>query len=143
MSHDIDFSTGEPAIAYVGETPWHKLGEKLQEGQSIGEWVRAARLDWDLERLPVQYSFDGTLRTMNDRLVLVRSDTGTALSVVSGDYQIVQPKEVLEFYRDLVNYYGYALETAGALDGGRKIWALARTGKTWDAHGAYGDTLAA
>ena len=38
--------------------------------------------------------------------------------------RIVQPKEVLEFYRELVKEYGYTLETAGALDGGRKVWAL-------------------
>jgi phage/plasmid-like protein (TIGR03299 family) len=46
----------------------------------------------------------------------------------SGDYKIVQPKEVLEFYRDLMGEYGYTLDTAGALDHGRKVWALAKTG---------------
>ena len=130
MSHEIDLSTGLPAIAYVGERPWHELGEKLPEGQSIEVWLKAARLEWELRRLPVQYLVDGKLRTMDDRFVLVRSDTHAALSVVSGDYQIVQPKEVLEFYRDLVTHYGYKLETSGALDGGRKVWALARTGMT-------------
>ena len=100
MSHEIDLSTGLPAIAYVGERPWHELGEKLPEGQSIEVWLKAARLEWELRRLPVQYLVDGKLRTMDDRFGLVRSDTHAALSVVSGDYQIVQPKEVLEFYRD-------------------------------------------
>lgn len=65
-------------------------------------------------------------------MLLARSDTQAALSVVSGDYQVVQPKAVLEFYRDLVEQRGYPLETAGALAGalagGRKVWALARTG---------------
>lgn len=50
------------------------------------------------------------------------------LSIVSDDYQIVQPREVLEFYRELMELYGYTLETAGALDSGRKVWALAKTG---------------
>ncbi len=127
MAHEIDDSTGRPAIAYVGETPWHELGEKLPEGQSIETWLKAARLQWELKRLPVQYLVDGRLRTMDDRFVLVRSDTQAALSVVSAEYQIVQPKEVLEFYRGLVESFGYTLETAGALDGGRKVWALAKT----------------
>lgn len=61
-------------------------------------------------------------------MLLARSRTQAALSVVSGDYQVVQPKAVLEFYRDLVEQRGYPLETAGALAGGRKVWALARTG---------------
>jgi len=36
----------------------------------------------------------------------------------------------LEFYRDLTDVSGYELETAGVLKGGRKFWALARTGQT-------------
>jgi phage/plasmid-related protein TIGR03299 len=52
------------------------------------------------------------------------------LSVVSNRYQVVQPREVLEFYRDLTEVSGYELETAGILKGGRKFWALARTGQT-------------
>lgn len=129
MSHDIDFSTGKPAMAYVGEEPWHGLGEKLPEGQPIEVWIEAARLNWDLQRMPVQYLVNGALRTMTHRFVLARSDTHEALSVVSSDYSIVQPREVLEFYRDLVSSYGYTLETAGALNGGRKVWGLARTGR--------------
>jgi phage/plasmid-like protein (TIGR03299 family) len=134
MAHEIDLSTGKPAIAYVGETPWHGLGEKLPEHAPIEVWIKAAGLDWELKRLPVQYLVDAKLRVMADRFVLSRSDTGTALSVVSSDYHIVQPKEVLEFYRDLVTSFGYSLETAGALNGGRKVWALAKTGKITLAH---------
>ncbi len=36
---------------------------------------------------------------------------------------------MLEFYRDLTEVSGYELETAGVLKGGRKFWALARTGQ--------------
>jgi phage/plasmid-like protein (TIGR03299 family) len=143
MAHEIDLSTGKPAIAYVGEKPWHGLGEKLPEGVPIDTWLQAARLDWELKRLPVQYLVDGRVRTMDDRFVLVRSDTDAALSVVSGDYQIVQPREVLEFYLELVTLYGYALETSGALDGGRKVWALARTGMSDAVHSGGEDELAA
>ena len=62
--------------------------------------------------------------------MVYRSDTKTPLSVVSNRYQVVQPREVLEFYRDLTGVSGYELETAGILKGGRKFWALARTGQT-------------
>ena len=127
MAHDIDQSTGKPAMAYVGEKPWHGLGEKLPDGQPIETWVKAARLDWELARLPVQYLVDGMHWTMDGQFVLARSDTHEALSIVSDDYKIVQPAEVLEFYRDLMGDYGYKLETAGALDHGPKVWALART----------------
>ena len=128
MSHDLDESTGKPAMAYVGERPWHGLGEALPPDQDIETWVKAARLDWGIEMLPVNYQMGGRNHVMPERFVLARSDTQAALSVVSGDYRVVQPKEVLEFYRDLVEERHYQLETAGALDGGRKVWALARTG---------------
>ena len=141
MSHDLDFSTGTPAMAYVGEAPWHRLGEKLPEGQSIDEWTRAARLAWKIQMLPVQYPFEGLLRTMPGRFVLARDDTGAALSVVSADYQVVQPAKVLEFYRDLVKDRHYTLETAGAFDGGRKVWALAKTGLVADVAGDAADQL--
>ena len=143
MSHGIDESTGKPAMAYVGERPWHGLGEKLEKGQPLEVWMGAARLNWEIERKPVQYLVEGKLRTMDDRFVLSRSDSGAALSIVSGSYCIVQPREVIEFYRDLVSQYGYTLETAGALDGGRKIWALAKTGKTSEIGRGAGDTLEA
>lgn len=135
MAHDIDESTGKPAIAYVGETPWHGLGEKLPERAPIEKWIEAARLNWEIDKFPVQYLVDGKLRTLEDRFVLARNDTGAALSIVSGDYQVVQPKELIEFYRDLVADYGYDIETAGALNGGRKVWALAKTGKIVDLAG--------
>jgi hypothetical protein len=39
-------------------------------------------------------------------------------------------REILEFYRDLTEQSGFELETAGVLKGGKKFWALARTGQT-------------
>jgi phage/plasmid-like protein (TIGR03299 family) len=143
MAHEIDESTGRAAIAYVGEQPWHRLGERLPADQPIEVWLQTARLDWELRRLPVQYLVDGRLRTMDGSFVLARSDTHEALSIVSGDYHIVQPREVLEFYRDLMDEYGYTLETAGALDHGRKVWALARTGVTETAGKSNEDGIAA
>lgn len=41
-----------------------------------------------------------------------------------------QPGGILEFYRDLTEVSGFALETAGVLRGGRKIWTPARTGQS-------------
>lgn len=127
MAHDLDFSTGKPAIAYVGEEPWHGFGHKLPDDASIETWVQAAGLGWEILREPVRYQFKGELREVPDRHVLLRSDTGSPLSVVSDSYCIVQPREAVEFYRDIIDGTDFALETAGALDGGRKIWGLARS----------------
>lgn len=66
----------------------------------------------------------------NEHKVLYRSDCQLPLSVVSSRYKVVQPLEVLEFYRDLTQQFGFELETAGVLKQGRKFWALARTGQS-------------
>jgi phage/plasmid-like protein (TIGR03299 family) len=122
-------------MAYTGAAPWHGLGQRLPQGQSIERWQAAAGMDWTIESSPVQYLDAANqqlsrLREFSEHKVLFRSDTKDALSVVSQRYQVVQPRDVLEFYRDLTEVSGYELETAGVLKGGRKFWALARTNQS-------------
>ncbi len=117
------------SMAYTGSTPWHGLGNQLAPNQPLEVWQKQAGMDWRIESSPVHYQGQDQFRQFNDAKVLYRSDTNEALSVVSNRYQVVQPREVLEFYRDLVDMGGFQLETAGVLKSGRKIWALARTGQ--------------
>ncbi|WP_418120014.1 DUF932 domain-containing protein [Variovorax sp. 350MFTsu5.1] len=121
-------------MAYVGQTPWHELGNQLPPKQPLEVWARQAGMDWRICETPVRYMAEqagalGSIRTFEDQKVLYRSDTKAPLSVVGSRYQIVQPRDVLEFYRDLTEVSGFELETAGVLKAGRKFWALARTGK--------------
>ena len=127
MAHLIE------TMAYAGQTPWHGLGEHLPEHQPLEVWAQAAGMNWQIQESPVHYSIENVhnasmFGTFDEQKVLYRSDTNTALSVVSNRYQVVQPMEVLEFYRDLTEQAGFELETAGVLKGGRKFWALAKTG---------------
>lgn len=134
MAHEIDTTTtGKASIAYMGKTPWHNLGQKMEAGQSIEQWQKAAGMDFDIKTAAVYYkeSEDNVyaLNKFQGKKVLLRSDTNKSLAVVSDTYKIVQPKEVLEFYRDLTEKAGFTLETAGVLREGRKYWALANIGK--------------
>jgi phage/plasmid-like protein (TIGR03299 family) len=122
------------SMAYVGETPWHELGSKLPPKQSIDVWADKAGMNWNICSTPVRYMTEqagtlGAVMSFADQMVLYRSDTKAPLSVVSDRYQVVQPREVLEFYRDLTEVSGFELETAGVLKAGKKFWALAKTGK--------------
>ena len=122
-------------MAYVGQTPWHQLGNQLPAKQSIEIWAEKAGMDWTICESSVRYLTEqigtlGSIMSFPEQKVLYRSDTKAPLSVVSGRYQVVQPKEVLEFYRDLSEVSGFELETAGVLKEGKKFWALARTGKS-------------
>lgn len=121
-------------MAYVGATPWHGLGSALSPNQPLEIWQREAGMNWQIQDSPVHFKADaighlGSIHSFPEQKVLYRSDTKAPLSVVSHRYQVVQPREVLEFYRDLTEVSGYELETAGVLKGGRKFWALARTGQ--------------
>lgn len=120
-------------MAYVGEIPWHGLGTLLAPQQPLDVWAQQAGMDWHIQESEVRFMADqvghlGSIHSFPEQKVLYRSDTKQALSVVSHRYQVVQPREVLEFYRDLTEMAGYALETAGVLKGGKKFWALAKTG---------------
>ncbi|MCW6026826.1 DUF932 domain-containing protein [Stenotrophomonas sp. SRS1] len=117
--------------AYTGQTPWHGLGNKLSKQQSIEVWKRSAGMDWSIEESEVQFATEESgLHSFPENKVLFRSDTRAPLAVVSKRFQVVQPGEILEFYRDLTQESGFELETAGVLRQGRKFWALARTGQS-------------
>ncbi len=132
MSHLIE------TMAYAGQTPWHQLGHALPHKQPLDVWAQAAGMQWHIRETPVRYlatdqgdsHLYGEALEFPEQKVLYRSDTKAALSVVSQRYKVVQPREVLEFYRDLSEIAGFELETAGVLKAGRRFWALARTGKS-------------
>lgn len=130
MSHMIDESTGTAAIAFVGQTPWHGLGQRLTIDADIGTWTREAGLAFEVLRSPVNFSIEESslMGTMSERHVLYRNDTHKALGVVGKGYQIVQPEQVMGFFDKLVRVGGFTLETAGALSDGKRIWALAKIG---------------
>ncbi len=121
-------------MAYAGEKPWHGLGNKLTTLQPIDVWKRQAGMDWMIEESEVRYITGndtvGAIHSFPEQKVLYRSDTKRPLAVVSKRFQVVQPEEVLEFYRDLTEDAGFELETAGVLREGKKFWALARTGQS-------------
>jgi phage/plasmid-like protein (TIGR03299 family) len=122
------------SMAYVGQEPWHGLGNKLAPKQPLETWAKAAGMDWSIEEAEVRFVAGnenlGSIHSFPEQKVLYRSDTKLPLSVVSARYQVVQPREVLDFYRDLTELSGFELETAGVLKEGRKLWALARTGQS-------------
>jgi phage/plasmid-like protein (TIGR03299 family) len=127
MAHELSFNKGIAEMAFVGETPWHGLGQILLPDASIDEWRLAAGMDWEIKRTDVQYT-NGELHNWSANQVLYRSDTNSPLAIVSPKYKEMQPRQVLEFFRDLVEKNGFQLETAGTMKGGRRFWALANTG---------------
>ncbi len=137
MAHLIE------TMAYANATPWHGLGNNIDANAGIEEWQRSAGLDWTVSKRPVHYNARASsgeytinaIQPFKDKFVLARDTDNTPFSVVSDRYKPVQPKEVLEFFRDLIVTHGMTIETAGSLKDGKRIWALAKTG---DAHKVLG-----
>ena len=136
MSHEVE------TMVYTGAVPWHGLGNTLLPGSSLEEWPTQAGLDWTVSKRPVLFAGQCTgsgagtgLHTVKDKFALVRDTDERAFSIVSDRYHAVQPKQILEFFRDLISDYGMTLETAGSLRNGQRVWAMAKTG---DAHKVMG-----
>jgi phage/plasmid-like protein (TIGR03299 family) len=122
MAHEVR------QMAYVGQTPWHGLGESLDSCADLDTWKRAAGLDFHVNQAPVyfQTAERPLMTSLDGRVVNYRADTGEGLGVVSSShYKLVQPGEIIDFYREFTATGGLKLNTAGALRGGRRIWALA------------------
>ena len=131
MAHEISIrADGFAEIAFVGDTPWHKLGQSINPDATIEEWQQQAGMDWTIESAPVFYTTaNNGIQTFPHQNVLHRSDTGASLGIVSDRYHAVQPKQVLEFFRELVDVAGFKIQVAGTLKGGRRLWAIANTGR--------------
>lgn len=125
-------------MAYVNETPWHGLGKRLTPDASVDVWIKEAGLEWKVRERPIYARSDanegGTFfhEHVEGYKVLQRADNGFTLGVVSNRYKVVQPRVAVEFYRTLVEKTGLTIETAGALRGGKRIWALANTHQDFD-----------
>lgn len=129
MAHELTLrADGRAEMAFVGETPWHGLGQSVSKGASIGVWQREAGMDWAaLEGTPA-CSAPGIAQgfvEFEDYKALYRSDTHAPLAIMGSGYQVVQPREVLEFFREMTESGGWHIHTAGTMRGGRKLWAMA------------------
>lgn len=136
MAHELSVrKDGFVEMAFTGprDAVWHRMGNELVENAPMEDWVKAAGMDWEAIPTDVMYHTDNGFLNMENQKVIYRSDTQDALSIVSGKYKIIQPREVLEFFEDMIGFDGIKLTTAGVLYGGRRFWAMADTGREFEA----------
>ena len=106
----------------VRETPWHGLGRIIMDAPASREALELAGLDWQVESRNI---YSGTGSMIPGYRANVRSTDDAVLGVVSDRYRIVQNEEAFQFTDDLLGE-GVTYETAGSLQGGKKVWMLAR-----------------
>jgi phage/plasmid-like protein (TIGR03299 family) len=135
MAHQIDTTSLNRASYASTQREWHGLGELMPVGQDVEAWATAAGMEYKVQRATLRYATSrldealatvGELKKVEDRLVLFRSDTGAPLGVVSDSYKVVQPREVLEFFREWAQANSVTIESAGVLFGGKRYFATAK-----------------
>lgn len=105
----------------VREKPWHGLGTVVAEAPASADALELAGLDWRVEQTPI-YTPHGQVEGYRAN---VRDTDGQVLGVVTDRYKVIQNTEAFAFTDELLGS-GVRYETAGSLQGGRKVWLLAR-----------------
>lgn len=129
MTHHFEsgFFTATPA--------WHGLGKVLAHPPTTKEGLIEAGLDWEVKELPLYvYANRGNIGTdtsfpwfpCEDHKAIVRATDQRILGVVAADYKVLQNAEAFRFFDPFLQDGACALESAGSLKGGRRIWVLAK-----------------
>ena len=114
------------SMVYTREKPWHGLGTKVEEAPTSVDALRLAGLDWTVEQKNIQLCGGSKVPGYKAN---VRSTDGKVLGVVSDRYRIVQNADAFEFTDSIIGG-DVRYETAGSLNGGKKIWLLAKLPET-------------
>lgn len=124
------------SMAYAGQVPWHGLGTEVKPGISADAMLKQAGLDWEVATAKARWDFNRggkkLHRTSEKIRILYRTDTGADLSMVGPRYQPFQNHEVLSFFQEYVEQGDAIIETAGSLNDGQYVWALADLGVGYD-----------
>lgn len=102
--------------------PWHGIGTIVADCPSSKEAIWLAGLDWMVEQQDVRTESGAIIPGYKAN---IRDRDQSILGVVSDRYQVVQNEDAFAFTDELLGE-GVKYETAGALQGGKKTFILAR-----------------
>lgn len=134
MAHELEMVNGEAAMAYVGETPWHGLGKRVPHDVSPEQMLKAANLDWTVEKRQLFFNDPSGLVPTNSH-ALVRSTDNKVLTVISEKWNPVQNIEAFEFFNDFVHAGNMEMHTAGSLKDGKMVWGMAQIKDSFELFG--------
>lgn len=131
MPHELSMDkNGEAEMFYIGDTPWHGLGQRLDGPATAAEAIAAAHLDWEVELVPAYHKDDtiqGFAETEPYRFVR-RKDNGKILAMRTKKYGVVQNVDCFGLFDAAIGPGAGVYHTAGALKEGRVVWILAKAG---------------
>lgn len=113
-------------MMFTRTVPWHGLGTKVDEAPTSADALRLAGLVWTVEQKNIQLCGGAKIQNYKAN---VRSSDGQVLGIVSDRYKIIQNSDAFEFTDSIIGG-DVRYETAGSLNGGKKIWLLAKLPET-------------
>ena len=137
MSHEVE------SMFSVGVRPWHMLGHVLKAAPSCAEALTLAGLNWRVELRPLRTDIvDGGIDVeVPSHRAVVRMDTGAVLGVVGEDFRPFQNADAFAFFEPLVSEGLLALDTAGSLRQGRRVWIMGKLAGVDPAEIVAGDVV--
>ena len=132
MAHELSTNQqGQIEMAYAGERPWHKLGTQVPGLMTTSEALKAAHLNWEVDKVPILSSLD--LSPVPNHYTVVRKDTNQPLGVVGNRYTPISNAEAFKFFDAALGKGQGQIETIGALGQGERVWCLAQMPDTFEA----------
>lgn len=112
------------------QNPWQRVGRNLSPAAATDPSLamREAGLNWEVSRVDLRTA--DSLDPVPDFAAIRRSDTGKILGVVGPDYEPFQNAGMFQVFSDLAQVsrddggLAFTIETAGAFNGGKVVWAL-------------------
>ena len=118
------------SMAWYGDPPWHGLGTPIPERADSETMIKAAGLDWLVEKTPIpsrhKQPREKTRKWQLIRKARNRSEFDIPLGMVSARYEPLQNSDAFRFFDPIVGEKAAIFETAGALGDGERIWVLAK-----------------
>ena len=109
-------------MMFVGATPWHGLGNKVEADIGIEDAIVSAGLDWEVGLKDLQ-TVDGV--PVNHRATYRKSD-GSILGVVGPRYTPLQNRDAFDWFQPFLDAGECGIHTAGSLHSGQKVWVPAQ-----------------
>ena len=125
MSHQVE------TMAFANETPWHGLGNPVDDTLSPEQMMTAAGCDWEVQ-LTQTHSPPNHAQHPGEPIdgshFIERTLDGSILGEYGdGDYKPVKNIELFNFFEEFIDNGSMYLHTAGSLHNGRKVWCMATT----------------
>ena len=123
MAHMVE------TMAYAGELPWHGLGTKVVADLTPEQMMQKAGVDWTVEKQDLVTAGGSTDKS---KQAPVRSSDGAVLDIVGKGWNPVQNSEAFNFFEEYVKAGDMEMHTAGSLNDGKMVWALAKTNDSFE-----------